>query len=71
MATIFKLVNGIVLGIIVGWVFYHIGNGQNSAQDKTGALYLLMMGQAFPVATAVIAVCMYFFFYVLIVLMIL
>ena len=61
MATIARMMQGIVLGIVVGWVFLHIGTGQNSMQDKTGAIFLMVMGQAFPVATAVIAVCMCYF----------
>eukprot|EP00026_Physarum_polycephalum_P005101 Phypoly_transcript_05129.p1 GENE.Phypoly_transcript_05129~~Phypoly_transcript_05129.p1 ORF type:complete len:566 (+),score=66.71 Phypoly_transcript_05129:42-1700(+) len=55
LATIARVIQAIVLGIIVGWVFFHIGMGQNSTQDKTGGIFLLTMGQSFPVATAVIA----------------
>lgn len=61
LATVARVAQGVVLGIIVGWVFLDIGTGQNSMQDKTGGIFLMVMGQSFPVATAVIAVCMYFY----------
>lgn len=58
MATAFRVLMAIIMGVIVGWVFLKGTDDQTILQDHTGGLFMLLMGQAFPVGSAALAACM-------------
>jgi len=44
--TFSRLMQQLIMGLIVGFIFYRIGYGQKNVQDRSGVLFFVMLNQA-------------------------